>query len=113
MTNRPIRKFTEMLGLLSRGKFSERLDEELAEAIATLEQQPNDQGKATITVTIGLKYQNGRLDIQPAVKAKLPEGQGFSDTPFWTAEGALSTQHPNQMDMWSANRGDTRERDTA
>ena len=33
MTARPIRSFTEMLGLLSKGRFSERLDEELSEAI--------------------------------------------------------------------------------
>jgi hypothetical protein len=100
MTARPIRSFTEMLGLLSRGRFSERLDEELAAAIESLQQQPQDKGAATITVTVGLKYQGGRLDIHPTVKAKLPEGQGFSDTPFWTHEGALSVQHPSQMDMW-------------
>lgn len=45
--SRPIRRFTEMLGLLSRGRLEEQLDEALSEAIATLEQQPNDQGSAT------------------------------------------------------------------
>lgn len=109
MTDRPIRKFLEAVGLLNRGKFSERLDEELAEAIRTLEAQPNDQGKATITLTISLAYQGGMLQMTPTVKAKLPEGQGFGATPFWTVEGALSTQHPNQIDMWGPRDAGARE----
>lgn len=114
MTDRPIRKFLEVIGLLNRGKFSERLDAELAEAIQTLEAQPNDQGKATITITVDLAYQNGMLQLTPKVKAKLPEGQGFGSTPFWTVDGdALSVQHPNQMDMWTREAPANRERDSA
>lgn len=112
MTARPIRKFTEMLGLLSRGRFEERLNEELAAAIEALQQQPNERGTATISLAVTLKYQNGRLDITPNVKAKLPEGQGFADTPFWTHEGALSVQHPSQIDMWQPREA-TAERETA
>lgn len=115
MTDRPIRKFLEVLGLLSRGKFSERLDLEMAEAIQSLEAQPNDQGKATITITLDLAYQGGMLQMTPKVKAKLPEGQGFSATPFWTIEGdALSVQHPNQIDMWGPRESTgTTQRDSA
>lgn len=113
MTDRPIRKFLEVIGLLNRGKFAERLDAELAEAIQTLEAQPNEQGKATITVTVDLAFQSGMLQLTPKVKAKLPEGQGFSATPFWTVDGdALSVQHPNQMDMWT-REAPARERDSA
>lgn len=100
MSERLIRKFTEMIGLFSRGKFEQRLDQELEAVIESLQQQPHDQGKATLTITIAFKYQNGRMDIVPAVKAKLPEGPGFTDTPFWIHENALSLQHPNQIDMW-------------
>lgn len=112
MTARPIRKFTEMLGLLSKGKFSDRLDEELSEAISTLENLPNEKGSATITVTMTLTYQSGRLDIKPTVKAKLPEEKSFSDTPFWTLDGALSVQHPSQIDMFGGPSvaGERRER---
>lgn len=97
---RTIRSFSEMLGLLSRGRFAERLDAELSEAIDSLENLPNEKGTAKITVEISLNYQSGRLDIRPSVKAKLPEAQAFSDTPFWTHEGGLSVQHPSQSDMF-------------
>lgn len=104
MTARPIRSFTEMIGLLSKGRFSERLDEELAASISTLENLPSEKGSATITVTLALTYQSGRLDIKPTVKAKLPEEKSFSDTPFWTLDGALSVQHPSQIDMFAGPR---------
>jgi hypothetical protein len=101
---RTIRKFDEMLGLLSRGKFAEKCDEALTHAIETLEQLPGEKGKATITLKIELAYQNGRLDINPDVKSKLPEGDKFSATPFWTYEGGLSVQHPSQIDMFAGPR---------
>lgn len=102
--SRTIRSFVEMLGLLSRGRFCERLDEELTEAIAALEALPNEKGSATISVDISLHFQNGRLDIKPKVKAKLPEAAAFTDTPFWTFEGGLSVQHPSQIDMFGGPR---------
>jgi hypothetical protein len=104
MSARTIRSFVEMLGLLSRGRFAERLDEELTEAIQHLEALPEEKGSATITVEVTLNFQSGRLDIRPKVKAKLPEAKAFTDTPFWTHEGGLSVQHPNQIDMFGGPR---------
>jgi hypothetical protein len=101
---RTIRKFDEMLGLLNRGRFAEKCDEALTHAIETLEQLPGEKGRATITVKIELSYQAGRLDINPDVKSKLPEGDRFSATPFWTHEGGLSVQHPSQIDMFAGPR---------
>lgn len=100
MTARPIRKFTEMLGLLDRGNFERACDEALAEAFRSLEALPKEQGTAKITIDLTVAYDSGRVDIQPVIKSKLPEGQAFGRTPFWMLDGALSTQHPNQTDMF-------------
>lgn len=114
MSARPIRSYVELLGLLSRGRFVERLDEELTEAVASLEATASEKGKATITVTLDLAYQSGRLDIKPTVKAKLPEEKAFGDTPFWTYEGGLSVQHPSQIDMFGGPRSaEDRQQDRA
>lgn len=104
MSPRPIRRFAEMLELLSRGKFTEKCDEHLNKAIETLEAMPDQKGVATLTLTITLNYQEGRLDVKPGVKSKLPDEKGFGGTPFWTHEGALSVQHPSQFDMFQAPR---------
>lgn len=99
--SRVVRSFREMLGLLSRGDFSRKLDEELTTAIEALETMPADSGKAKITVEIEFKYELGRIDISPVVKTKLPETARFMKTPFWAVEGSLSVQHPSQIDMFN------------
>lgn len=114
MNIKPIRRFTEMLGILSRGRFEERLDDHLTAAITALEELPDGRGKATITISLTIAIQEGRLDVIPAVKSKLPEDKGFSPTPFWAFDGALSVQHPSQTDMFSGPRdADDRRRDQA
>lgn len=105
MTDSPIiRRFEALLPLLSRGKFVEKCDEHMRHAIETLEALPDGEGKASMTLTLDFVFSNGRLDVKPAVKSKLPEEKGFSGTPFWTMEGALSVQHPSQSDLFRGPR---------
>ncbi|CUA90172.1 hypothetical protein Ga0061061_11196 [Chelatococcus sambhunathii] len=104
MSARPIRRIEELLPLLSRGNFLDKCNEHLAKSIETLEALPQEKGTATITVTLTFTYESGRLDVKPAVKSKLPEEKAFSGTPFWTYEGALSVQHPSQIDMFAGPR---------
>lgn len=100
MTARPIRRMTELLGLLDGGKFEHACDEALTDALSTLEALPKEQGTAKLTIEITIAFDSGRVDVQPVLKAKLPEGQAFGRTPLWVHEGALSTQHPSQIDMF-------------
>lgn len=100
MTARPIRRVTELLGLLDRGNFERACDEALNDALASLEALPKQQGAASMTIELKIAYDSGRVDIQPVLKSKLPEGQAFGRTPMWVADGALSTQHPSQTDMF-------------
>jgi hypothetical protein len=99
MTTRPIHDFAVLLGLLSRGRVLERLNEELGECLETLAALPGEKGTASINLTLSFSYQSGRVDVKPTIKAKLPEDKGFTDTPFWEHEGGLSVQHPSQMDF--------------
>lgn len=101
MSARLIRKFVEVLGLLDRGRFEDACNEALTDAVGALEQLPKEKGKATITVTLELTYEKGLFNVLPVVKTKLPEGDAFGRTPFWGHEGALSTQHPSQIDMFA------------
>lgn len=113
MSSPLVRRFVGMLELLNRGRFVEKCDEGLAKTLETLAALPGEKGKAAITVTIDVAYDSGRLDIRPAVKVKLPEDKAFAGTPFWEHEGALSIQHPSQIDMFSSPRDVTRERDAS
>ncbi|MGQ4273440.1 hypothetical protein [Terrihabitans sp. B22-R8] len=98
---RTIRRFTEMLGLLARGKFEPKLDAALAEALQTLENLPGSKGSATLTVTINIAMADDRVEIKPKLALKLPE-EATPSTTFWPIEGELSVQHPSQTEMFPA-----------
>ncbi|MER8540278.1 hypothetical protein NKH17_12565 [Mesorhizobium sp. M1334] len=102
--SRVLRTFREMLGLLSRGDFSRHCDKLLNEAIQAVEECPADKCKAEITIKITLDYELGRIDIKADAKSKLPDTVKFMKTPFWTIDGQLSVEHPNQIDMFRAPR---------
>lgn len=104
MAPRLIRQFAETLGLLDRGSFAKKCNDALTEALNTLESQPSEKGKASITVTLDLAYDKGMLQITPSIKNKLPEADRSGATIFWAHEGALSTQHPSQIDIEEAIR---------
>jgi hypothetical protein len=99
MSSRLIRRFSEILGLLDRD-FEPKLDTAVRELVESLADLPTEKGKGTITVTLDFEYEKGMFNLLPNVKVKLPEGQKFRRTPFWAHEGALSTQHPSQIDMF-------------
>lgn len=100
--SRMLRSFREMLGLLSRGDVSRHLDEKLTEAVQAVEDCPADKCKAEITLKVTLEYELGRVDIKTDIKSKLPDTTKFMKTPFWTIDGQLSVEHPNQIDMFPA-----------
>ncbi|CAH1671848.1 hypothetical protein [Chelatococcus asaccharovorans] len=112
MSVRTIRRLDETLGLLNRGKFAETCDEHLTKAVETLEALPSEKGTATITVTLTITYESGRLDLKPTVKSKLPEDKAFAATPFWAVDGGLSVSHPSQHDMFPRDATE-RERERA
>lgn len=103
MSVRLIRRFTEMLGLVDPG-FVPQCDDAVREVVEQLMDLPSEKGKATITITLEFEYEKGLFNVMPAVKTKLPEGKRFGRTPFWGHEGALSTQHPSQIDMFAGPR---------
>jgi len=106
MSSPVFRRLTDLIGFVARGRFAERCDQHLADALAALEAQPDGTGTVTLTVTLTISAQQDRLDVKPSVKSKLPEEKGFSATPFWLVDGAFSVQHPSQADMFPRPVGD-------
>ena len=76
-----------------------------------LDALPDGKGKVTLTVTLDIAFQEGRVDVKPSVKSKLPEEKSFGATPFWSMEGGFSVQHPSQSDMFAGPRSADRDRE--
>lgn len=111
--SRVLRSFREMIGRLSRGDVDRHLNEKLAEAVGALEACPADKCKAEITLKVTLEYELGRVDVKTDIKSKLPDTAKFMKTPFWTIDGELSIEHPNQIDMFSARKAEERDLESA
>lgn len=112
-----MRTFRQMLGTLSRGDFDRKLNEQVSEIITCLEDLPQEKGKAELTIKLVFNFELGRIDIDPSSRVKLPDNAKYMKTPFWIHDGELSTQHPNQIDMFvrpvSSSRDDDDETATA
>lgn len=109
---RPMRRFTDLIGLLARGRFVEKCDEHLAKTIEALSALPDRKGTATISISLIVTFLDGRVDVTPRITSKLPEEKGFNATPFWALDGGLSVQHPSQADMFPRDTAErTRDRD--
>lgn len=101
---RLIRRFSEVLGMIDRGKLEASLNEALRESLETIRAQPGEKGKATITLTVEVAAQGEMVQLKPKLTVKLPEGGGYAPLVLWDHEGALTAQHPNQLSMFTGPR---------
>jgi hypothetical protein len=111
-----IRRFTEMLALIDKGKLERTLDDSLREALETLRAQPGEKGKAEINLNLTVAVQNDMVQIVPKLKMKLPEGEVFAPLTVWDHDGGLSMQHPSQISMFrevDKEEGDVQKATTA
>lgn len=100
MTQRPLNRLNDILPMLARGRFVERCDEHLARAFEEMSTHPDGAAKASVTITLALAYDGERVEVTPRVQSKLPDEKGFKASTFFAVKGGVSTQHPNQMDMF-------------
>lgn len=97
---RLVRRFSEVVGLIDRGRFENSLNDALREAVEAIRAQPGEKGKATIDISIEIAAQGEMMQVKPKLKVKLPEGEAFSPLVLWDYEGAFSLQHPSQLDIF-------------
>ena len=100
-----IRDAKTLIGYLDRGELVEDTMSALTEALVVLKQYSDASGpkakfKGKVTLEIEAEVQNGMVTIVGTVGVKVPK-KPRGTTTFWlTDEGQLSTEHPNQHDMF-------------
>ncbi|MCC4299343.1 hypothetical protein [Aurantimonas coralicida] len=101
-----IRDPQALIGLLEEGELAETMKRELADTLTALNEAAGPKGKANghVTLKLNLKVEAGMVTIQSDLTSKRPKEERRS-TVFWvTEDGALSTQHPRQHDMFEGPR---------
>ena len=104
VSTKPIRSFTDLVGVLSRGRFSEKCDQHLTDAMQALDALPDGKGKVTLTVTldIALSGRPGRREAVGQVEAARgrnpsappPSGRWKAASPFSTPARATCSPAP-------------------
>lgn len=103
-----IRDAQTIIGALEDGEAVAALSKELVDTLADLKAQcanrPKAKAKGKVTLTLSLEVEGNTANITADVTSKRPKpvrGSSF----FWVLDdGALSTEHPQQMNMFGGPR---------
>lgn len=102
---RKIRDASTIIGLLENGQFNPALSNEIGETLHKLsemsEENPVQTFKGTTTVKLNFSVKDGMVTIGVDMDSKTPK-RPRKNSVFWVVEdGALSTEHPRQHDMFA------------
>ena len=100
---RLIRDGQTIVGMLEGGAVAAELGKEITDTLAALKEhcggRPKAKAKGVVTLTFQLEVEGSSANITADIAAKRPKpvrGSSF----YWVMDdGALSTEHPQQIDM--------------
>jgi len=100
-----IRDMQAIVGLLENGEFNPALSQEVTNTLSQLADMSNDSAgrtfKGKTTITLDYEVKDGMVVIRTDFNSKVPKRPRKSSM-FWVVEdGALSTEHPRQHDLFA------------
>jgi len=103
-----IRDAATIIGMLEGGEVASAFGTETTETLAKLKELAGDRPKAkvkgSVTLKLNLEVEGGAVTITCDIDSKRPKpvrGSSF----YWVMDdGSLSTEHPQQTDMFSGPR---------
>jgi hypothetical protein len=103
-----IRDADTLIAVLEQGDLKSDLNAEIAKVVARLhelsDENPKRKFSGSLTLKMKFSAENGMVTISNDITSTLPKIPRRSDI-FWTTEdGALSTEHPAQTDMFGGPR---------
>lgn len=103
-----IRDAQTIIGMLERGELNAELSREITDLAAYLkastEGRKKAKAKGSLTLKLDFVVEDGTMIISPDISVKKPKAPR-GDSIFWVLDdGALSTQHPLQDDMFAGPR---------
>ncbi|KQV27570.1 hypothetical protein ASC97_04105 [Rhizobium sp. Root1203] len=100
-----IRDSQALVGMLEGGELNKEFSSKLQEVLTELADLSNDSPKATfkgaLTLKLDFAVANGMVTINADVATKTPKRPRRASVYWVTEGGALSTEHPQQHDMFS------------
>ncbi|OCJ37767.1 hypothetical protein [Agrobacterium tumefaciens] len=100
-----IRDASTIIGMLENGQLNPAFSAEIGQTLEKLsdmsEASPMQSFKGSVTLKLSLSVKDGMVTIAADMESKTPK-LPRKNSVFWVVEdGALSTEHPRQHDMFS------------
>lgn len=103
-----IRDAQTIIGMLEGGELNAAFSAEITATLAKLKEFSGDNPKKTwkggVTLKLAFEVEAGAVTVSADIEAKTPK-QPRARSFYWiTDDGALSTEHPQQTDMFAGPR---------
>ena len=103
-----IRDAQSLLGILEGGELNKEFSDLITKTLAELGQLSEDSPKAVhkghVNLKLGLEVANGMVTINASMDSKTPRRPRRASVYWIVEDGKLSTQHPQQHDMFAGPR---------
>ena len=111
-----IRDAQTIIGLVEGGQLAHDFSREITDTLAKLKELSGDRPKVKIkghaSLKLAFELENGAVTIVAEIDSKTPKAPRGSSFYWVTDDGSLSTEHPQQTDMFAGPR-DAARRDHA
>lgn len=96
----------QIVGMVDDGDLAAEFSTELRRVIAAVKERAGQKGKAkgTLTMVLTTEQDGGVLLISGDIKVALPKKKRGNGMYWAMPDGAISTEHPQQMNMFSGPR---------
>ncbi len=103
-----IRDGQALIGMLEGGELNQEMSTKLTETLGELgamsDDNPKVVHKGNLTLKLDFAVANGMVTINADITTKTPKRARKSSVYWVTESGSLSTEHPQQHDMFSGPR---------
>ncbi len=103
-----IRDAQTIIGMLEGGEVAAHLSTEIVETLAKLKELSGDRPKAkvkgSVTLKLSIEVEAGTATIAAEIDSKRPKPVRGSSFYWLLDDGSLSTEHPQQTDMFAGPR---------
>lgn len=103
-----IRDAQTIIGMLEGGEVAAAFGTELTDTLAKLKERcgnrPKGKIKGSVTLKINLEVEGSTVTIDADIDSKVPKPARGSSFYWVTDDGSLSTEHPQQTDMFAGPR---------
>ncbi|MBB6308947.1 hypothetical protein [Xanthobacter tagetidis] len=103
-----IRDAQTIIGALEGGDLAQEMSVQITGALAQLKEltggRPKAKAKGKVVLTLDIEVEGSQATITGAIEAKVPKPARGSSFYWVLDDGSLSTEHPQQMNMFAGPR---------